>query len=72
VRLTSERGEAVTRFRKMFTFSNLIAVIALFVALGGSDYATGKINRKQIKPKSIPGNRIKPDTLTGKQLKSQS
>lgn len=56
----------------MFTFSNVIAVIALFIALGGSVYAAAKINGKQIKPQSIPGNRIKPGTLTGKQIKSQS
>jgi hypothetical protein len=56
----------------MFTFSNVIAVVALFLALGGSVYAAAKINGKQIKPKSIPGNRIKPATLTGKQVKAQS
>lgn len=60
------------RIRKMVTFSNVIAVIALFVALGGSVYAAGKINGKQIKKNSIPGNRLKPASITGKQIKANS
>jgi hypothetical protein len=56
----------------MFTFSNVIACIALFAALGGTVYAAGKISGSQIKPKSIPGNRIKPNSLTGKQIKAGS
>lgn len=68
--------------RKTLTFSNVIACIALFIALGGTVYAAGKINGKQIKANSIPGNRIKaktitanrikPKTLTGRQVKANS
>lgn len=47
----------------------IIALIALFAALGGTVYAANKINGKTIKVNSIPGNRIKPQTLTGKQIK---
>jgi hypothetical protein len=70
------------RVRKVLTFSNVIACIALFVALGGSVYAAGKINGTQIKAGSVPGNRIKsksvtanqikPGSLTGKQVKADS
>ena len=62
----------MTRIRKMVSFSNVIAVIALFVALGGSVYAAGKISGKQIKPKSIPANRLKPKSITGGQVKPNS
>jgi hypothetical protein len=62
----------MTRLGKSVTFSNVIALVALFVALGGTVYAAGKISGNKIKPKSIPGNRIKPGTLTGKQIKSSS
>jgi hypothetical protein len=62
----------VSRLRKMVSFSNVVAFIALFVALGGSVYAASKINGKQIKPKSIPANRIKPGSITGTQVKKQS
>lgn len=64
--------------QKVFSFSNVIAVLALFLALGGSVYAAsnkanrGKINGSKIKPKSIPGNRIKARSLTGAQVKART
>ncbi|HEX6780950.1 MAG TPA: hypothetical protein VF125_02850 [Solirubrobacterales bacterium] len=72
----------IARIGKLLSFSNVVACLALFVALGGSVYAAGKISGKQIKPSSLPGNRIKPKTvpanrikpnsLTGKQIKEQT
>jgi hypothetical protein len=50
----------------------LIALIALFVALGGTVYAGSKISGKSIKKGSEPGNRIKRDTITGRQVKESS
>lgn len=70
------------RISKVLTFSNVVACLALFVALGGSVYAAGKISGKQIKrsslpgnrikPKTIPANRVKPSSLTGRQVKPNS
>jgi hypothetical protein len=57
------------RIRRHATFSNIVALLALFFALGGTVYAAGKFSGKQIKPNSLPGNRVKANTLTGKQLK---
>jgi hypothetical protein len=72
----------IARIAKSLTFSNVVACLALFVALGGSVYAANKISGKQIKPNSLPGNRLKPKTvpanrlkpksLTGKQVKANS
>lgn len=62
----------MARIGKVLSFSNVVAFVALFVALGGSVYAAGKLSGSQIKPNSIPGNRIKPKTLTGKQVKPGS
>jgi hypothetical protein len=45
-----------------------IALLALFVAIGGTGYAITKINGKDIKRRSIPANRVKPNSLTGKQI----
>lgn len=59
----------MTAIRRHLTFANVIALIALFVALGGSVYAASKINGKQIKRGSVPGNRLKPDSVGGKQVK---
>jgi hypothetical protein len=61
----------------------VIAVIALFVALGGA-YAIGAgfigtgdlkneaVTNKKIKKKTIKANRVKPDTLTGDQINEAS
>lgn len=49
----------------------LVAVIALFVSLGGSVYAAkkAKIDGRSIRAKSIPGNRLKPRSVTADRLK---
>jgi hypothetical protein len=62
------------RVHRVFSFSNVVAVLALFLALGGSVYAasSNKINGSRIKPKSIPGNRIKGNSLTAAQIKSRT
>jgi hypothetical protein len=65
-------GGKMTRIKAALSFSNVIAFVALFVALGGSVYAAGKLSGSQIKPNSIPGNRVKAKTLTGKQIKPGS
>src|SRR5574337_1043056 len=49
----------------------VVALIALFVALGGSVYAAaGKIDGKAVKVKSLPGNRLKPGSVPGNRLKA--
>ena len=51
---------------------SVVGYIALVLALSGTAYAAGKINGKQIKPNSIPGNRIRNGSLTGKQVNSSA
>ena len=46
----------------------VLAVLALVAALGGSAYAVGRINGSTIKPRSIPGDRIRNNALTGTQI----
>jgi hypothetical protein len=60
------------RIAKLLTFSNVVACLALFIALGGSVYAAGKINGKQIKRSSLPGNRIKPKSIAPNRIKPKS
>ena len=62
----------MTRILKWFSFSNVVACMALFIALGGSVYAAGKISGKQIKRNSIPGNRIKPKGIPASRIKLKS
>lgn len=62
----------MARIAKFLSFSNVVACLALFVALGGTVYAAGKINGKQIKGSSLPGNRIKPRTIAANRIKPKS
>jgi hypothetical protein len=57
--------------KKSLTFSNVIAMLALFMALGGTVYAaSGQIDGAQIKAKSLPGNRLQPKSIGAAQIKS--
>lgn len=62
----------IARIGNMVSFSNVVACLALFVALGGSVYAAGRISGKQIKRSSLPGNRIKPKTVPANRIKPNS
>lgn len=62
----------MTRVRKVLTFSNVIACLALFMALGGTVYAAGKISGTQIQPSSIPGNRLEAKAVGTNQLKAKA
>jgi hypothetical protein len=57
------------RLIRHLTFSNVIAVIALFVALGGAAYAGSKINGNSIVNKSIGGGKLKNETITADKIK---
>jgi hypothetical protein len=62
----------IARIAKLLSFSNVVACLALFIALGGSVYAAGKISGKQIKASSLPGNRIKPRTIAANRIKAKT
>ena len=56
--------------RRHLTYANVVASLALFIALGGSAVAAGKlINGHTLRKGSLPGNRVQSNTLTGKQIK---
>src|SRR5262249_44990026 len=62
----STKGERMlTRLRKHATFSNVVALLALFVALGGAAYAGTKISGKSIKNNSIAKKKLKGNVLKG-------
>jgi hypothetical protein len=46
----------------------IVAIFALFSAIGGSAYAAGTINGKSLKNHSVAGKKLKPDTLGGTQI----
>lgn len=58
--------------RPRFTYANVVATLALFVALGGSSYAALKISGKEIKAHTITGKNIKRNSLGRRQIKESS
>src|SRR4051812_17878754 len=48
--------------------SMAVALLALFVALGGTGYAAARINGRSITDRSISGAKLKRNTLTGRQI----
>src|SRR5256885_400802 len=57
----------IPRFRRPSP-ALVIALLALVVALGGTAYAVKQINGSTIKQRSIPGDRIRNNALTGTQI----
>lgn len=52
--------------RRHVTFSNVVSLMALFLALGGSSYAVSQISGSQIKDRSIAGTKLKRNTVDGR------
>lgn len=48
--------------------SLVVAIVALFVALGGTGYAAATLSGRDIQKRSIPANRIVPNALGGSQI----
>ena len=46
----------------------VVAMVALFAALGGTGYAAATLSGRDIQKRSIPANRVVPNALTGSQI----
>jgi len=62
------------KLKERLTFSNVVAVIALFIALGGVSYAAVKIPKnsvgtKQLKNNAVNSNKVKNGSLLAKDFK---
>lgn len=52
------------------TYANVMATIAVVIALGtGSSYALEKLDGRQLENRSVPGKKLKRNTLTGKEIR---
>lgn len=58
--------------RKRLSFSNIVALLALFIALGGSAYAVGKnsVGTKQLKNNAVTAKKIKKNAVTTAKVKN--
>jgi hypothetical protein len=65
----------VSRARRLLTFSNVVACLALFIALGGASYAAFKLPKnsvgtKQLKRGAVSAAKVKPGSLLAKDFKA--
>lgn len=60
----------LSKFRTRLTFANVVSVIALFVALGGSSYAALKVTSRNVPKDALTGADIK--NLTGRDVRNDS
>ena len=64
----SRMGRAAVAARSRMTFSNLTALLALFVALGGSSYAAIRVGSAEIADNSIRSQDIHDDEVRGRDI----
>src|SRR4051812_42276924 len=62
----------MSQLRARLTYSNVVATIALFVALGGSSYAAVTLTGRNIKDSTITGKDVKDSSLTGRDVRNGS
>ena len=55
--------------RRRMTYANVMSTLAVFIALGGSAYAVGKISGSQLKNRSVSGKKLKRNTVGGSTVK---
>jgi hypothetical protein len=60
------------KLRSHLSFANVVAMIALFVALSGTSYAVSKIGPKDIRKNAVRAKHIKKSQVRSKQIKNRS
>jgi hypothetical protein len=58
----------VQRLRNKLSFANVMAVIAVFIVIGGTAYAGSKISGKKLKNNSVAGKKLKTNSVTANKL----
>ncbi|MFT3864015.1 MAG: hypothetical protein QM729_07060 [Solirubrobacterales bacterium] len=58
--------------RERLTYANVMATLAVFIAIGGTSYAAVKISGRQIKAHTITARNVKANSLGGRQIKERS
>lgn len=56
----------MTRLRRHLTFANVVACLALFVALGGASYAALKLPKESVDTEALKKAAVTPEKLSGK------
>jgi hypothetical protein len=59
----------IEAIRRRLTYANVMATLAVFIALGGSSYAALTITGRSVKNGSLTSRDIRRDTLGGSRIK---
>jgi hypothetical protein len=59
----------LTRLYRRLNYANVVATLALFIALGGSSYAVSSISGSQLNNNSVAGKKLKRNTVGGKRIR---
>lgn len=62
-------GRLFKGLRRRLSFANVVSLVALFVALGGTSWAALRISGSQIKNRSVSGSKLKRNTVGGTTIK---
>lgn len=58
----------IEALRKRLTYANVMATLAVFIALGGSSYAAFSVTGRNVKNSSLTYRDLRPDTLGGSRI----
>ena len=59
----------LSALRRHLTYANVMATLAVFIALGGSSYAAFTISGRNIRNHSITGKKLRHNALTGAEIR---
>jgi hypothetical protein len=67
--LTKEGDELIALLRRRLSYANVVATLALFIALGGTSYATLQLTGRNIKDSSLTGQDLLRNSVGGRPIK---
>jgi hypothetical protein len=63
------RHAVLAKFRAGLTYANVMATVAVFIALGGSSFAALTVTGRNVKDSSLSGRDLRNNSVTGKDVK---
>jgi hypothetical protein len=57
---------------KRLSYANVMSTVAVVIALGGTSYAVDKLSGSRLKDRSVPGDKIRRDALTRKEIREST
>lgn len=58
--------------RPRLSYANVVATLALFIALGGGAYASGLLSGTNLRDRSVPAAKVRRNALTGVEIREAS